>query len=235
MPQGVATIIYGLLVLALFWLNRDHKSRVSAALWIAVVWLWISASRPMSQWFGVAPVMQSPDQYLEGSPLDRLVSATLLAAGLTVLLARGGRTRTFLQMNGPLLAFFSYCVLSILWSDYPFVAFKRWTKALGNLVMVLIVLTETDRSAAVKRLLVRSGFLLVPLSVLLIKYYPDLGRGYTPWNWMPYYIGVAGDKNGLGVVCMVFGLGSLRRLVEGLRSGERPRVAGPLIAHGALL
>src|SRR2546427_5486599 len=66
MPQGVATIIYGLLVLALFWLNRDHKSRVSAALWIAVVWLWISASRPMSQWFGVAPVMQSPDQYLEG-------------------------------------------------------------------------------------------------------------------------------------------------------------------------
>ncbi|OLD32160.1 MAG: hypothetical protein AUI49_03885 [Candidatus Rokubacteria bacterium 13_1_40CM_2_68_13] len=189
----------------------------------------------MSQWFGVAPVMQSPDQYLEGSPLDRLVSATLLAAGLTVLLARGGRTRTFLQMNGPLLAFFSYCVLSILWSDYPFVAFKRWTKALGNLIMVLLVLTDRDPPAAVKCFLARTGFLLIPFSILLIKYYPEVGRGYSPWTWTPYYGGVSIGKNGLGIVCLVFGLGSLWRLLESLHSREHPHVGRLRIAHAAIV
>ena len=235
MTPGTATVVYALAILVLFRLDRDRKSPVSAALWLPVAWMSIGASRAVSQWLQLAPVMESPDQYVDGSPLDRLILAGLLAGGVIVLLTRGQRVGTVLRANGPLLVFFYYCAASVLWSDYPFVAFKRWTKALGNLVMVLIVLTETDPSAAVKRFLVRSGFLLVPLSVLLIKYYPDLGRGYTPWTWMPYYIGVAGDKNGLGVVCMVFGLGSLWRLVEGLHSRERPGVAGPLIAHGAVL
>src|SRR2546425_693243 len=235
MPPGIAAVLFGLGIMGLFWLDRDRDSRTSPALWIPVAWVFIGASRTISQWLQVGPVMESPGQYLEGSPLDRLVLTGLLAAGLMVLLARGRRTGTFVQANGPILAFFFYCAVSVFWSDYPDVAFKRWTKALGNLVMVLVVLTDPDPSAAVKRLLARSGFLLIPLSFLLVKYYPDLGRGYTPWIWTPYYVGVATDKNGLGTVCLVFGLGSLWRFLETFHSGKRPRTTGPLIAHGAIL
>jgi O-antigen ligase len=101
--------------------------------------------------------------------------------------------------------------------------------------MVLVVLTDSDPSAAVKQLLARSGFLLVPLSVLLIKYYPELGRGYNPWTWTPYYTGAATGKNGLGYVCLVFGLASLWRVLEALRGGEHVRRARLLIAHGTVL
>ena len=235
MPQSVATVVYGLVILALFLLDRDRESRVSSALWIPVAWVLLAGSRMFSDWLDPARGMQSPDQYLEGSPLDRLMLAGLLAAGLMVLLTRGRRTGMFLRANGPILLFFLYGALSVFWSDYPDVAFKRWTKALGNVVMVLVVLTDPDPSAAVKRLLARTGFLLIPLSVLLVKYYPELGRGYSPWIWTPYYTGVAEGKNGLGLVCLVFGLGSLWRFLEVFRSGERPRMAGPLIAHGAIL
>ena len=235
MPQSVATVVYGLVILALFLLDRDRKSRVSPALWIPVAWVLLAGSRMFSDWLDPARGMQSPDQYLEGSPLDRLMLAGLLAAGLMVLLTRGRRTGMFLRANGPILLFFLYGALSVFWSDYPDVAFKRWTKALGNVVMVLVVLTDPDPSAAVKRLLARTGFLLIPLSVLLVKYYPELGRGYSPWIWTPYYTGVAEGKNGLGLVCLVFGLGSLWRFLEVFWSGERPRMAGPLIAHGAIL
>ena len=76
-------------------------------------------------------------------------------------------------MNAPILLFFSYCAVSILWSDYPDVALRRWIKALGDLVMVMIILTDPEPLAALKRFLARTGFLLVPVSVLLIKYYPD--------------------------------------------------------------
>src|SRR3989475_8964564 len=235
MPQEIATIIFALGILGLFLLDRDKKSRVSPALWIAVAWLSISASRTVSQWVGGVEFMASPDVLVEGSPLDALIFAGLLAAGLVVLLTRGERAGTFLQANGPLLVFFSYCAVSLLWSDYPFVAFKRWTKAVGDLVMVLVVLTDPEPTAALKQFIARSGFQLIPLSILLIMYYPGVGWGYNPLTGAAYYTGVATTKNGLGTVCLVFGLGSLWRLLEVPHSGERPRRARPLIAHGAIL
>src|SRR5437870_1930094 len=179
MSASIATVVCGFVILALFLFDRDRKSRVSSALWIPVVWLSMGASRAVSQWLGrVGPAASAEDLYLEGSPLDAFILAGLLAAGLAVLFARRRSARTFLRANGPLLVFFFYCAVSVLWSDYPFVAFKRWTKAFGDLVMVLVVLTDPDPSASVKRVLARSGFLLIPLSDLLIKYYPELGRYY---------------------------------------------------------
>ena len=76
----------------------------------------------------------------------------------------------------PILIFFPYCALSILWADYPLVAFKHWNKGIGDLVMVLVVLTDPEPAAAFKRLLSRLGFVLLPLSILFIKYYPSIGR-----------------------------------------------------------
>src|SRR2546425_3035623 len=235
MPQWIATIIFALGILGLFLLDRDRKSRVSPALWIPVVWLLINASRSVSQWLGGVVYMASPDALEEGSPFDAFIFAGLLAAGLVVLLERRESAGTLLRANWPLLVFFSYCAISVLWSDYPFVAFKRWTKAVGDLVMVLVVLTDPEPTAALKRFIARSGFLLIPLSILLIGYYPGVGWSYIPSTGAPYYMGVATGKNGLGIVCLVFGLGSLWRFLEALHSEERPRRAGPLIAHGAIL
>src|SRR5712691_1045106 len=175
MPPSMATVVYGLLILALFLLDRDRKSQVSSAVWIPVAWLSISASRTVGEWFGTVHATRL-EQLREGSPLDALIFSGLLAAGLIVLIARRRRVRTFLRGNGPLLIFFAYCLVSVLWSDYPLGAFKRWTKALGDLVMVLVVLTDPEPTGALKRLLARPGFVLLPLSILLIKYYPNLGR-----------------------------------------------------------
>jgi O-antigen ligase len=178
-------------------------------------------------------MLESPDQYVDGSPLDRLILTGLLVGALSVLVARRDRVGALFRANGPLVIFFLYCAVSVLWSDFPFVAFKRWTKAFGNVAMVLVMLTELDPIAAVKRVLTRVGFLLIPLSVLFIKYYPDLGRGYNVWTWKQYYVGVASTKNGLGAICLVFGLSALWRFLVLLRS--KPRPLGPLVAHGVVL
>lgn len=233
MPPQIATAVFVVGILGLFLLDRDRKSQVSPALWIPVAWVLLAASRSVAQWLGLAPLMESPDQYLEGSPLDRLILTGLLAAGLLILAARGRRSKAFLLANGPILAFFFFAGVSVLWSDYPFVAFKRWVKSLGDLVMVLVVLTDRNPLAAVKQLLARIGFLLIPVSVLFIKYYPELGRGFHAWTWETYYTGVATGKNGLGFVCLVFGLASLWRFLDAFE--VRPRRAGLLLAHGTVL
>jgi exopolysaccharide production protein ExoQ len=234
-PASLAIVVYGLGIVGLFLLHRDTTSRTSAALWIPVAWLSIGASRSVGQWLGAAPAMRTPEQYLDGSPLDALIFVALEAAALLVLVARHPRSGAFLRANGPLLVFFLYCAASVVWSDYPLVAFKRWTKAAGNVVMVLVVLTDPDPRAAVRALLARTGFVLIPLSVLLIKYYPELGRGFDLWSGRAYNVGVGIDKNALGIICLIFGLGSLWRLFTALQSGEPRRVTRPLIAHGVVV
>jgi exopolysaccharide production protein ExoQ len=163
------------------------------------------------------------------------VMACLTAAALVVLAWRRKRLWTVLRVNGPILLFFSYCGLSILWSDFPEVAFKRWIKAIGDLAMVLVVLTDPDWSAAIKRVLARASFLLIPLSVLFIKYYPSLGRGYHPWVWTPYYTGVTTNKNELGYICLIFGIASVWRWLQAFRQKQEKRRTAALAAYSVLL
>lgn len=219
MSPTLATLFYGGVILALFALDREPNGRVSKALWIAVAWLFLSGSRPASQWLvifgfpGAAVQGDSADYYLDGSPVDRNVLFCLLAIGIAVLLSRRKQVGSLLRENRLILLFFLYCGLSIFWSDYTFVAFKRWVKSLGDLALVLIVLSEADPPAALRRIFARTTFVLVPLSILFIKYYPDLGREYNRWTWLPAYSGVTQTKNELGMLCLIFGLGSVWRLI----------------------
>jgi len=230
-----ATLIFAIGIFGLFLLNRDAEARTSKALWIPVVWLLIVGSRPVSIWLQIAPQTQSPEQYLDGSPVDRFVFAVLLVVGLIVLFRRRRQVGELLGKNGPTILFFAYCAVSVLWSDFPDVAIKRWVKAVGDLVMVLLVLTDSEPAAALKRLLARTGFLLLPISLLLIKYYPNLGWGYEPWSWTPIYTGVTTNKNSLGVTALLFGLGAVWRIFDLLGSKDASHRRRHLIAHGALL
>jgi len=140
MPAGVATLVFTAVIFCLFWLDRDPEPRVSPALWIPIAWLAQAGSRLASEWMMGSDAVQvgstalSSDRYMEGSPIDRFILSSLLIAGFLVLVARRERAGAFLRANGAILLFFLYCGASVLWSDYPDVAFKRWTKALAGLV-----------------------------------------------------------------------------------------------------
>ncbi len=243
MPSLVAAVVCVLGIFGLFVLDRDSQSQTSKALWIPVVWLWIVGSREVSQWLAVFGIghagaeLDSPDRYLSlesGSPPDRLVFTTLLVFGVVVLVSRGPEVGRLLRANLPILLFFLYCAVSVFWSDYPDVAFKRWLKAVGDVVMVTVVLTDRNPYAAVRRLLARTGFLLIPLSVLLIKYYPEVGKGFKHYG-APFYVGVTTNKNLLGIVCVIFGLGSLWRFLAAYQDRGSTHRTRYLVVHGTLL
>jgi exopolysaccharide production protein ExoQ len=176
MSAELATRAVAVGMVGLFLLYRDRGTRTSPALWLAVVWLVLGASRTVTQWLGADLATASPDQYLEGSPLDRAVFSCLIVAGLLVLIARRQRTRDVLIRNAPLLLFLLYCAASVAWSDFPFVSLKRWVKLLGNFTMILIVLTEYDPAFAIKQFVARTAFILIPSSALVILYYPQIGE-----------------------------------------------------------
>lgn len=202
--------------------------------WIPVIWLSLAGSRSVSEWLQSAPP-GSAQTLLEGDPINRLVYTCLVALGLVVLSFRGPKVLKLLQANGVVVVFLLYCALSLTWADYPDVGFKRWVKAVGDYVMVLIVVSDRDPSVAIRRLLARTGFLLIPLSVLMIKYYPDLARYYDRWDWSTYYSGVTTNKNSLGVICLLFGLASAWQFLAALSGRHRTGWGRRLIAHGVIL
>jgi exopolysaccharide production protein ExoQ len=238
MPPQIATLVYILGIAGLFALDRDRNVRASKGLWIPVVWMWILGSQEVSKWlatFGVGQGTLSASPELDGSPLDRNLYAVLIMLGVIVLVRRGPQVGRLLRVNGPILLYFLYCGASVVWSDYPEVSFKRWIKALGDIVMVMVIATDPDRSSALKRFLTRTGLLLVPVSVLLIKYYPGLGSRYDDFNQKLVFTGVTNDKNALGGICLIFGLATVWRILHVIRQMHYPGSQRLLIAHGVLL
>jgi O-antigen ligase len=110
-----------------------------------------------------------------------------------------------LRQNAWLIALLAYMLVSTLWSDIPLSAFKRWTREAIVVIMVLVVLSEADPRQALESLLRRCAYILIPFSVILIRYYPRLGREYTHWSGKETWIGVTVHKNSLGCVCLVTG------------------------------
>jgi O-antigen ligase len=71
--------------------------------------------------------------------------------------------------------------------------------------MALVMLTEQRPYDAVARTLKRLSFVMLPLSVLFVRYYPEMGRGYKG-DGSPMYTGIGNDKNALGLMCLLGGI-----------------------------
>ncbi|HEX9271189.1 MAG TPA: O-antigen ligase family protein [Candidatus Binatia bacterium] len=206
LPPPVALLATVIFVFFLFRRDVREQPNVTGALWLPVLWLVLNCSRSVSAWLNIFGLHVSGAASVEeGSPLDAFVYLALATVGFCVLTKRQLDLSEIVLNNGWLIAFFLYCFISIAWSDFPFIAFKRWTKILGHPIMALIVLTEPDPEQAVKRLMKRCAFVVVPVSILWIKYYPQLGIGYDEWTGLPMTKGIADGKNALGTDCLVLG------------------------------
>lgn len=239
MSSTLAAIVFGIGIAGLFFLDRDRSIRTSKALWLPVIWLWIIGSRPVTEWlqiwfgWGMSGGGSGTDAQLDGSPLDAAFFAILLVAGTVVLFLRIGRTLALLKSNIPVLIYFAYCLVTVLWAPYPDVTFKRCIKDIGDLIMVLVVLTETEPAAALQRLCSRVGFILLPASIFLIKY-SVFGHEIDVWGNF-YNTGVTTNKNSLGLVVWVFSLGAVWNLHMLLRNKDAFNRSRRLLAQGTLL
>jgi O-antigen ligase len=196
------------LAFIVFLFRRDIRERpnVSSALWLPLLWLVIGCSRTAVAWLNIFGLpVSGPVSSEEGSPVDALFQYAMLTAGLLILINRQVSLSEVLQRNGWIVAFIAYCFISIVWSDNPLITFRRCTKLFLHPVMALIVLTEPDFEEGLTRLMKGCAYVVVPISILWIRYY-SLGTSYDQDTGMPYYTGISTGKNGLGMDCLLLGL-----------------------------
>lgn len=222
-------VLFLTLAFIVFLFRRDIREtpNVSGALWLPTLWMFLMASRSPLQWLSIAggttlgPLLVH--SWEEGNPIDALVYLMLVLAGIFVLNQRRVSLVEVARENAWLTVFVLYCFMAIFWSDFPFVSFKRWIKVLGHPVMVLVIFSEPDPREAFLKLMKRIAYVILPVSILWIKYYPELGRTFDDWG-AAANCGVTQGKNSLGGVCMILGFvfsWHLSQMLRAQRSAAR--------------
>lgn len=198
MPPIIALIICIAFVLMLLRLERKQSPDVSFALWIPTIWMLVISSKPLAIWFGTGGSDMN-----EGSYLDRIFMTGLGCIGLIIIAYRRCSWWNLIKNNIWVPISLLFMLISISWSDIPFVSFKRWSREIIAIIMCLFVATEKYPYQAFQSIMRRAIYILMPVSLLLIKYYPHLGVNYSnAGNTM--WMGVKMHKNGLSILCAVF-------------------------------
>ena len=94
MPPILALSIWIFLLGALLYFDPAKDGKISPALWLPVVWMFILGSRLPSQWLGLGFSVEFSQ---EGNPLDRSIDLVLIVLAIAVLVSRSFKMEQFLQ------------------------------------------------------------------------------------------------------------------------------------------
>lgn len=204
MPSQLAALI---IVAFIIWLFRRDSKEFGAApitLWIPLFWVTINMSRALVYWFssGLSTAYSGADS-TEGSAIDRSAYLFMMVLGIIILSRRKVDWSRIFKNCKWLFLLYLYYLIATTWSEYPFVSFKRWIKDVGDIVMILLIITEKRPAEAIHKIFIRSIYILIPVSVLFVKYYPELGRYTHRYTYETFYSGVTTNKNALGLLTMM--------------------------------
>lgn len=185
--------------------GASKRDKPSLWLWVPLIWLFFDATRELSTWMAWDR-MKATNSDLGGSPVDRMLMITLMILGFWVLSQRWSQTKRILANNKLIVLLFAYMALSLLWSNFPGLTLRRCIRSMGNLEMVLVVLTEQNPLEAIRSLLRRLFLVILPLSLYSIRWMRNIGVAYDWSGVYEEWTGLSTDKNSLGQVCLVGGL-----------------------------
>ncbi|NLD98502.1 MAG: O-antigen ligase family protein [Fibrobacter sp.] len=193
--------------------SRGQSGGITGVLSILIPMLWFirASSKGISFWLGVDTEGQD---YLEGSQYDRLFFTSLMVAGFLILLIRKIDWFRLIKSNFLVFLFFAYMGISIYWSGFPNISMRRWIHTIGDLIMILVIITEINPVESLAKLFSTMSFVLLFISILLIKYNRAMGVAYDRSGEVEMWTGVATHKNTLGQIALMAGLYCLWELVR---------------------
>lgn len=211
MPPPLA--LYGCYVFVALMLWRDARNNPypSASLWLPTLWMMRCASRSIDYWIGGG----------EAGRWDPVLIAVMIVLGLIVLARRACQWGGVFAHNSATFFFYGFMMFSVTWAPDAGTTAVKLLRPLGDLIMVLVVLTEPEPRLAILTMFRRTAIVLIPLSIVLIRYFPHLGK-MTSKHWgADAWVGVTTHKNPLGQLGMVSALAFLWSLNEARLAGRK--------------
>ena len=130
--------------------------------------------------------------------VNQLVFSSLFLISTFSLVFRYREVLQFIKREKFLTIFMGWCLLSVFWSDYSFVAFKRFFQVLTTVTVCLAFLLHTDTSERAHSYFRAVLFLYIPITLAAIVLIPGaIDPDHGTWR------GLAPSKNFFGQVLLV--------------------------------
>jgi exopolysaccharide production protein ExoQ len=214
-PTPVATLLAAVIIGWLLHNEQKHAKGVSKASWLPTLWLLYYATKPIGRWLDPQGDIES------GSAVDQLFMLGLIFMGCRVISKRKLNWKAEVKRSKWLMLLLAYMLASSIWSDAPMTSIKQWCRMFGSAIMALVVMTEEDPNRALQSLFLRTTYVLIPLSAILVKYIPNQGIEYRSWNGEKFYVGACLQKNGLGRLCLICAVFLVWMLIRRWKGRER--------------
>ena len=197
MPSQLALALCSVFILYLLRCDSKENTNVSWTLWLPTFWFLAAASSSVDNLFGVSGSRES------GGVIDPIFQLCLFALGLFTVARSRLNLSVIAQQNVWLVVLIGYTLLSVVWSDMPSRSFRSWLKEIVAIIMGLVILTQPVPQQALASVLRRTVYVLIPFSILFVKYFPDRGVIYSKYTGEIQWIGVTLQKNSLGQLCLI--------------------------------
>ncbi|MGE3841574.1 MAG: O-antigen ligase family protein [Vicinamibacterales bacterium] len=205
MPPELALFFGAVFVFAAFRSDPETSRWRSDGLFSPTLWYVAVASRPIGVWLAIwgVPLLGGGGDAADGSVIDQFFYSILTVIGLSTLLRRRVNFVATIRSNPVLTLMVLYMAVSIVWSHYPFVSFKRLIKMIGSIVMALVIVTHPRRLEATLTVLKRCLFIHLPMSIVCTRYFRDIGVTFDWIGSTESWVGISTSKNTLGQVAML--------------------------------
>lgn len=215
MSPQLALIVVLTFIGSVIYIEHKTAENISAAVWIIAIWILYLGSKGLGFFLHIHTTIEA------GSWPDRYFILILGILSLLIIYSRHFPLVAALKKNMPVALILIYSIISVLWSRVPGISFRRWGREAVALVIALLLCSEKYPVQTLLSALKKAIYAALPLSILLIKYYPAYGRSYGRWTGEVMWEGIASQKNGLALICSLSILFLIWSLTQDLSNWRR--------------
>lgn len=159
-------------------------------------------------WGNVTP----EGSYTQGSLIFQIQFGSIFLIGSIIAFYYRDWTLLKLRYANPcLILLVSYCVITLFWSPYPFITFKRACQLVGLIIVGIVISPPTGKPRQLIYTLLGTFFTIMVLSLIVVVAIPKVGIDYELNNaWR----GILSQKNSLGVVAALSVIFWMREILD---------------------
>ncbi|MBC7364164.1 MAG: O-antigen ligase family protein [Candidatus Aminicenantes bacterium] len=222
MPSQIALIVFLAFISFIIYIDQKRTQLTGSLVWIVAVWILYSGSKGLGVFLNIHTTMEA------GSPPDRYFQIIMGLVAIFVLIRRHFPISSAIKQNKYYYLLLFYFLLSVFWARDPAISFRRWGREFIALLIVLLLVSEDNPTKTLIGAFRKAIYAALPLSLLLIKYFPFYGRVYGRWSGEVMWVGIAGQKNGLAMLCSVSILFLAWTLLQDIRNWKQLNYKLPL-------
>jgi len=132
------------------------------------------------------------------NPINQVVDTVIPFVSLLCLWPRRSTVLSLLIREKYLTLFLTWCLITILWSDFTFESFKLWIRLFGSTIVILALLLNLKSPDEALKYLRAVFAIYIPVTFLAIAFIPAA----TQWEF-PAWRGLTSHKNTLGQISFI--------------------------------